>query len=323
MAAAHPPLLVIVGPTAAGKSAVAAAVCARVGGEVISADSGQIYRGLDIGTAKPSAEERARTPHHAIDLCEPTEQLDAAAWAAAADAAIEDVRSRGSVPVVCGGTGFYVRALLHGLSAIPPIDTGLREAVRAEVAERGPAAMHGELAEVDPEAAARIAPRDPQRIGRALEVYRQTGRTLTSWHDEHAFAPVRYDARVVGLWPSREQLRARVNSRVGAMLEAGWIDEVRCLLEAGLPPEAPGLRTLGYRDVVAHVIGAAGAAGAEALPGVIATAHWRYARRQLTWFRGVTTREDALVHIDPTATADRPSVVDPLCALAEGRGASL
>lgn len=314
-AAARSSLLVVVGPTAAGKSAVVSAVCERVGGEIVSADSGQVYRGLDIGSAKPTLAERARTPHHAIDLCDPTEQLDAARWTAVADAAIADIRARGRVPIVCGGTGFYVRALLHGLSPIPPIDPALRQAVRDEVAARGPVEMHAELAAADPEAAGRIAPQDPQRVGRALEVWRQTGRTLTSWQRAHAFAPVRHLARVVGLWPPSAVLRSRIEARVGAMLDAGWVAEVRAVLASGVPPDAPGLQTLGYRDVVRHLLGGLPLA---ALAPAIATAHWRFARRQLTWFRGITTREDHLEHMDPTAPQD---VVDHLCALATSSGA--
>lgn len=291
-----PPLLVLVGPTAAGKSAAAMAACEALGGEIVSADSGQVYRGLDIGSAKPTAAERARIRHHGIDLAAPEEQVDAATWCDAADRAIADVRERGRIPLVCGGTGLYVRVLLHGLSPIPPVDAGVRAAVREELAARGPLALHAELAAVDPEVAARVAPTDPQRIGRALEVWRQTGKALGQWQREHAFRPRRYQARVFGLWPEREVLHRRIEERVGVMLRAGWVAEVERLLAAGVPPDAPGLRTLGYRDIVTHL---AGGLSAGELPARIATQHRRYARRQLTWFRGVTTREDQLERLDP------------------------
>ena len=300
-------MLVIVGPTAAGKTAIAMAVCERVDGEIISADSVQVYRGLDIGSAKPSMEERARVPHHCLDLIEPSQRLDAAAWAAAADDAIADIRGRGKVPIVCGGSGLYVRALLHGLVPIPDIEPEIRQAVRAQLSERGPEAMHRELEGVDPGAAERIAPRDGQRITRALEVWQSTGRALTDWQEEHRFASKRHAAHVVGLWPERELLYHRINRRVVAMLDAGWFSEVRELLQSGIAPAAPGLQTMGYRDVVACVRG-------ERDPGVmkkqVAQSHRRYARRQLVWFRGVSAREDRLVHHDP----DEVGLIDALVA---------
>ena len=299
------PLLVIVGPTAAGKTAVAMALCERFGAEIVSADSVQVYRGLDIGSAKPTPEERARVPHHGLDLIDPTEQLDAAAWARYADDAIGDIRRRGKLPIVCGGTGLYVRALLRGLIPIPEIPEALRADVRREVQAKGPEAMHESLKKVDSEAAERIAPRDKQRIARALEVWRATGKALSAWQAEHRFASRRYPARVVGIWPEREVLYARINRRVEAMLEAGWCDEVRGLIAEGMPLDAPGLQTMGYRDICAHL---KGDLDAEALWERIAQSHRRYARRQLVWFRGVTTREESLVHYPSEA----PDLIDAL-----------
>ncbi|MGB0589672.1 MAG: tRNA (adenosine(37)-N6)-dimethylallyltransferase MiaA [Myxococcota bacterium] len=302
------PLLVIVGPTAAGKTAAAIAVCERVGGEIVSADSVQVYRGLNIGSAKPTAEERARVPHHCLDLIDLDMRLDAAGWSAHADQAIEDIRSRGKVPIICGGTGLYVRALLHGLIPIPEIPEEVRSTVRKEVASRGAEVMHEELAQVDPEAAERIAPRDRQRIGRALEVWRTTGRALSAWQADHRFAETRYDAKVVGLWPEREVLYERIDRRVDAMLTSGWFDEVEGLLGDGVSPEAPGLQTMGYRDVTACI---RGTQEATEVAERIARTHRRYARRQLVWFRGVTTREDALTHYPP----DTAGLIDALVAL--------
>lgn len=288
------PILVLVGPTAAGKSELALALAEDAGGEIVSADSVQVYRGLDIGSAKPTAAERARVPHHALDLISPEERIDAARWAEVADAAI----AVASGPVlVAGGTGLYVRALLHGLSPAPATEPPIRAAVAEELRSLGPEALHASLRAVDPEAAARIPPTDPQRLTRALEVFRQTGRPLSAWQADHGFSPRRHDARVVGLWPDRVVLAARIASRVDAMLRRGWVEEVEALLSTGVPPDAPGLRTLGYRDVVRRLRGEVSAAD---LPAVLATAHRRYAKRQLTWFRGVTAKDDPFLHLDPT-----------------------
>ena len=292
---AHPPLLVVVGPTGAGKSAAVMTLCEHIGGELVSADSVQVYRGADIGSAKPSAAEQARVPHHCIDLVTPGQQLDAATWVAHADRAIEDVRARDRVPIVCGGTGFYVRALLKGLSPIPAIDEALRSEVRELLRTRGPQAMHAELAQVDPEASARISPGDPQRISRALEVYRQTGKTLSAWQSEHRFADTRHEARVVGWWPEREQLYARINARVPRMLAAGWREEVAKMLAEHVPVDLPPLNALGYRQMVSHV---KGDLSEPELLGAIQQAHRRYARRQLTWFRRVTARDHTMTRID-------------------------
>lgn len=297
-------LLVLVGPTAAGKSALAMQLARLERGELVSADSVQVYRGVDIGSAKPSAAEQAEIPHHGIDLVDPGADFDAHAWARHADAAIEAIRSRGAHPIVVGGTGLYVRALLHGLSRVPPISEAVRAEVRRALDERGAPALHEALAQVDPAAAARIEPTDPQRIGRALEVYRETGRTLSSFQAEHGFREQRHRALVIGLWPPREVLYGRIEARVHRMIAAGWVEEVRQLLAAGVPEGCAALSALGYREVVAHL---RGEISAERLPEAIALGHRRYARRQLTWFRGVTTREDDLRHMDPRdpATVDR------------------
>lgn len=300
-------LVVIVGPTAAGKSALAQRLACSLGAEIVSADAVQVYRHLDIGSAKPSTADRASVRHHLVDILEPTETVDAATWAQAADEAIRDIRARGQRPIVCGGTGLYVRALLHGLTEIPDIDPAIRQAVRGEVADRGADVMHGLLAELDEPSAARIAPRDGQRIGRALEVFRQTGKPLSAWQADHAFAPRRHPARVVGLWPERDVLLSRIDARVDRMLADGWIDEVRTLLAGGLSPDAPGLCTLGYREVVAYL---QSPSPRGELAEAIRVGHRRYAKRQLTWFRGVTGKDDDLIHFDPTA----PDILERLTA---------
>lgn len=290
----HRPLLVLVGPTAAGKSAMAMALAESHGGEILAVDSAQVHSGLDIGTAKPTAEERARIPHHLIDLVGPDERMDAAAWALRADAIIAEVRGRGRLPILCGGTGLWVRALLHGLSVIPPVPDAIREAVSMELEARGPAALHAELARVDPAVAAKVGPADRQRIVRALAVYRTTGRALGEFQAEHGFRSARYPARVFGFWPERAALHGRIERRARAMLAAGWVDEVRALLGGGLAADAPGLQILGYRDIAAHL---GGAFPASALPPRITVSHRQYARRQITWFRGVSQREDALTEL--------------------------
>jgi tRNA dimethylallyltransferase len=300
-----PTLLCLVGPTAAGKSAIAIEVAGRLGGEIVSVDSVQAYRGLDIGSSKPTAAERTRVPHHGLDLCEPTEVLDAARWVQHAGEAIAGIAGRGRVPVLVGGTGLYLRALLRGLGEVPAIDPEVRAGVRREVAERGPQALHRELAGLDPDAAARIAPTDPQRIGRALEVVRQTGRPLSAIQAAHGFRARRYPAVVIGLWPPAEVLRERIAARARSMLDSGWIDEVGGLIRAGVPTDRGPLTALGYREVVHHV---EGRLAREDLTEAVARAHRRYAKRQLVWFRGISSREEGLVHLDPRD----PGVVDEI-----------
>jgi tRNA dimethylallyltransferase len=291
------PLHVIVGPTAAGKSAAALALAESVGAEIVSADAVQVYRGLDLGSAKPTPEEQARVRHHAIDIAHPDEVMDAARWRTAAMAAIADILERGRTPLVVGGTGLYIRALIFGLSPIPEIARVTRTSVRQRLAAEGPEALHLELADHDPESGERIAPRDGQRIARALEVFHETGRTLSDWQREHAFASPTFDARVLGLWPSKEALEQRITRRAARMIQSGWVTEVKSLLDRGVARDSPGLSSLGYRDVVAHL--------AQELPGSmlaerVATGHRRYAKRQLTWIRGQTSRDHELLHLDPS-----------------------
>lgn len=290
-------VLVIVGPTAAGKSRLALACCESLDGEIVSADSVQVYRRLDIGSAKPTQEEQARVRHWCIDLVEPNARFDAAAWAQAARDAIGDIRERGRVPVVVGGTGFYIRALFSGLHAVESVPEAVRLRVRADLKERGPAALHAELAKVDPAAAERIAPTDPQRIARALEVFRSTGTAISSHFetplDDTGLVPLTF-----GLWPSREILHAAINARAARMVGEGLVSEVRSLLADGVAHDSGPLTSLGYRQVVGHLHDEI---PEEDLVGAIAMAHRKYARRQLTWFRGITAREQDLVHLDPSA----------------------
>ncbi len=222
-------IAVIAGPTASGKTAVAVALARRVGGEIVNADSQQVYRGLDVGTAKPTPEERAAAPHHLVDVVEPGEGMDAARFAALADAAIASAASRGRVPVVAGGTGLYLRALLHGVVAAPGRDPALRARLEDEAARLGRPALHARLAAIDPDTAGRIRPNDLVRIVRALEIA-ASGLRPSELHAAHAFQEDRYDAAILALDPPRAELHARIDARVREMFEAGLLDETRALL---------------------------------------------------------------------------------------------
>lgn len=286
----RPPAIALMGPTASGKSAYAIALARRLGGEIVSVDSALVYRGLDIGAAKPTADERAQVPHHLVDVCDPWQPFSAADFARAARAAIDGILARGRLPVLAGGTGLYFRALLEGLSAMPEADPGVRAALAAEAAERGWAALHAELARVDPEAAARIHATDAQRIQRALEVYRLSGRAISDWQRNARTA--RLPLRVLKLVlapPQRALLHARIEARFDAMLTAGFLEEVRALralpeLRAHPRPlELPALRAVGYRQAWEHLDGAS--SPAEFRARAIAATR-QLAKRQYTWLRG-------------------------------------
>jgi tRNA dimethylallyltransferase len=275
-------LVAVVGPTASGKSALALRLARERGGEIVSCDSLQVYRGLDIGSAKATPPERASVPHHLLDVAEPGGTFSAADYARLAREALEAIRSRGRLPIVAGGTGLYLRALLQGLFAGPSRDDALRARLEA-VAERfGDARLHRLLARVDPEAAARIAPRDRVRVVRALEVFRATGRPITAGQREGA-EPLRgYRVLTVGLDPGRDELRRAVEERTRRMLELGLVDEVRGLLARGLGPDARPLQAIGYRQALA-VVG--GRLTVEEAERAIVTETLRFAKRQRTWFR--------------------------------------
>lgn len=283
--AAAPRLLVIAGPTASGKTALGVELARRLGGEIIGADSVQVYRGLDLGSAKPTGEELRGVRHHLLDVCDLEDPFDAGRYVALADAAIADVVSRGRVPLVVGGAGLYIRALIRGLAQGIPSDATVRAALNAR-ASKGPealAAMHDELAAVDPEYAAKIHRTDPIRIVRALEVYALSGEPISSHHRRHAAEPSRYEALFVGLEVPRPVLAERIAARARGMLAGGWIDEVRALLEAGHAWDAKALRSVGYAEVVAHV---RGELPRGALEAAVTQSTKDFAKRQRTWFRG-------------------------------------
>ncbi len=289
---AGPRVLAVVGPTATGKTALALDLARRLGGEVVGADAYQVYRRMDIGTAKPTAAELGGQPYHLLDVADPDEGFDAHRYVELADRAIADVVGRGRVPIVAGGTGLYVRALVRGLADMPGRDPGLRAELEDEARRKGPEALHRRLALVDPGYAGRVGPRDVVRIVRGLEVHAGSGRTITEVHEAHARAPDRLAALWLGLDPGREALRERVERRTAALFEAGFVDEVRGLRARGYGPELPSMKALGYRAVHRLIDGEIDEAEARRLT---TRDTMRYARRQRTWFRA----EPAVGWVDP------------------------
>jgi len=275
-------LIAVVGPTASGKSALAMELGQRWAAEIVSCDSLQVYRGLDIGSAKPGAAERAAVPHHLVDVADPEDGFSAATWAAAAAAAIEAILARGRLPLVVGGTGLYLRALLHGLFEGPSRRPELRARLEALAARHGDARLHRLLQGTDPAAAARIPIRDRVRVVRALEVWFATGRPISEQQPAARPAIEGVEVLTLALSPPRERLREAVERRTAAMLEAGLLDEVAALLARGLPPDLRPLQAIGYREAVAVLRGELDRAE---LHGRIVTATLRYAKRQRTWFR--------------------------------------
>lgn len=273
-------LLVVVGPTASGKTELAVRLAEALGGEVVSADSIQVYTQFEIGTGKPSAEERARVPHHLIDVVEPDRPMDAAEWAALADAKIAEIGARGRRAIVCGGTFLWVRALLHGLAETPPADARIREAHRERARTAGRAALHAELARVDPESAARLHENDFVRVSRALEVFELSGVPQSRWHASHAFARVRHPYRLLGVRHAPEALDARISRRIERMLAAGWLAEVESLTARGFG-DARAMRSVGYKQVHEAVT----TGDSAELHERIYRATRVFARRQRTWLR--------------------------------------
>lgn len=287
---ARPIAIALMGPTASGKSALALEWAERLGGEIVSVDSALVYRGLDIGAAKPDAGERTRVPHHLLDLREPWQPYSAAEFASDARLAIEAVVARGKLPILAGGTSLYFHALLHGLAPMPEADPELRAVIAEEAAQRGWPALHAELATIDPEAATRIHPTDPQRIQRALEVWRISGRPISEWQRERQQSRLPLRVLKLVLAPrERSVLHERIARRFDVMLAAGFLDETRRLralpqLHAvARPLDLPALRAVGYRQAWEHLDGAT-TAGEFRDRVIFATR--QLAKRQLTWLRG-------------------------------------
>ncbi len=280
----RPPLIVITGPTATGKTALGVELALRTDGEVISADSMQIYRTMDIGTAKPTREETRGVPHHMIDVADPGENWSVARWADMAAAVTEDIYARGKRPILVGGTGLYIDALLSGTAfADAPGDGALREALGAEYDALGGEAFRSALARVDPERAEKLAPADKKRLVRAMEVYRLTGETITEHDRRTRTLPPRYASiRYALTYRDRDALYRRIRLRVDEMDRRGLFGEVAALLAAGVPREATAMQAIGYKEAAAALRGEC--SRAEAL-AAIKQASCRYAKRQLTWLR--------------------------------------
>jgi tRNA dimethylallyltransferase len=292
-------IIVLSGPTASGKSELAIALARAFPMEIVNADSMQVYRFLDIGTAKPSPGELAEIPHHLIDVAYPDEPYNAGRYVADADGVIRGIVSRGRVPLVVGGTGMYIRALLRGLDPAPA-DPSVRADLERRWAEEGGGALHAELARVDPETAARVHPSDRVRVVRALEIARVSGapagRARTAWSS----APGRYRALFLALWPGREELYRRIDARTEGMFRKGLVNEVRRLLDMGYSRGLKPMGGLGYRQAVAHLLD--GVALAETVESTKRDTR-RYAKRQLTWLAA----EPGLVRVDPEGALDEVS----------------
>ena len=292
-----PRVVCVVGPTASGKTGLGIDLATALDAEIVSADSRQVYRHMDVGTAKPTPAERARVPHHCLDMVEPEEAFDVSRFRGAAAEAIAGIRARGRQALVVGGTGLWLRVLLQGLCDAPPETPELRAVLRVFAERDGVATLHGWLERLDPTAAARIHPNDTVRIVRALEVALSSGRPLSAWQAEHAFAYAPYDALVIGLALPVAELDARIAARVDAMLAAGFVAEVAALA-ARVPPETTAWRAVGYREMRDHVAGLTSLADAVA---ATVRATRQFAKRQRTWFR----RDAAIVWRHPRRDGGR------------------
>lgn len=302
----------LVGPTASGKTRAGVLVAETLGAEVVSLDSMAVYRGMDIGTAKPSAEERARVPFHLIDVCDQTEEFSAADYLRLAAVAVAEIHTRGRPVLFVGGTPLYLKLLLEGVFRGPRADWEFRRALRARAQQEGTEALHQELTRVDPEAARRLHPNDLRRIERALEVYHRTGRPLSQLRRENQVV-VAGPKRLVGLCRARTDLYRRIDERVERMWVAGFAEEVRRLAERGFSRSAS--QALGYREVLRHLAGELTLAEARELT----QRHTRqFAKRQLTWFRSLPNISwvDVAPEDPPEALAER--VIKALAPMAPG-----
>ena len=293
-----PKIIVVCGPTASGKTALAVELAKARGGEVVSADSMQIYRRMDIGTAKPTVEEMQGIPHHMIDIIDPAEDFSVARYVDMAAERVDDILARGKLPIVAGGTGLYIDSLLSGrtFSAFSP-ESPLRAQLEGRIRAEGGQALLDELARVDPEAAARLHPNDEKRIVRALEVYLTTGKTITQHNAETLAIPPRYEALTLNLsYERREDMWGRIDKRVDVMMAQGLVEEVRALLDSGVSDKCTAMQAIGYKEMV-HAVRVTGdyAAGAEE----IKLRSRQYAKRQLTWFKRNTQARQLVWGSDP------------------------
>lgn len=272
-------LLAFVGPTASGKTDLAMQVCEKIGGEIVSVDSVQVYRGFDIGSGKPTKSEQARVRHHLVDIADPSDALDAARFAEMAHRAIDEIRSREKIPVLCGGTFLWMKALLFGLAPVAAANEEIRARHREEVETRGRGALHERLKKIDPQAAERLHPNDVVRVSRALEVHELTGRTLTEAQKGHGFSEARHEACLVAISRSPDELTTRIRTRVEHWLSDGWIEEVETLRARGFA-DARAMKTVGYLEIGRFLDGSV---AREDLGEAIVRRTRIFARRQRTW----------------------------------------
>ena len=297
------PLLVILGPTASGKSRLGLEVAERIHGEIVSADAFSVYRGLDIGTDKPTLEDRRRIRHHLVDIADPRQRFSAGEFAKAASRAIADIASRDRTAIVVGGTHFYIRALVEGLFPSPPRDAVKGERLAAEW-QRDPDSVFRRLEEVDPESAKRISPADRQRVLRALEIYELTGESLTSHWQRHR-RPTRYHALMVAPRHSRQDLYARIDARAERIFASGLVEEVQRVLASGVPVDAHALKAIGYRQVVELL---EGRCDLQSAIDDTKRSSRKFAKRQLTWLRGF--EKGALHWVPPADKGGAPVITN-------------
>ena len=294
----------LAGPTASGKSAVSLILAERLNAEIVSLDSMTVYRGMDIGTAKPALEERARVPHHLIDIADPHVDFSVAEFLRMASLAVEDIVNRGRVPLFAGGTGLYLRSILRGMSEGPEANWEIRSQWERRARENGSEWLHGQLRNVDPVTAARLHPNDMRRIIRAIEVFELTGNPISSGHQHGQRLPEQAARLVVWLDPNREWLRKRIGDRVDDMMRQGWLEETRMLLLRTPKPGRTAGQALGYRELSGHL---EGQTTLEAAVEQIRTATRQFAKRQYTWFRNLEecTAVTVAGHETPEELANR------------------
>ena len=277
------PIILLSGPTAVGKTELALEIALRLGTEIVNADSMQVYRHMDIGTAKPGAKERALVPHHLLDVADPDESFDAARYAELARPVIETLLDRGKIPLIVGGTGLYLKILTKGICPGAPGSQEVKKQLIREMEEQGLPKLHEELLRVDPDAGRRIHPHDRQRIVRALEVFRLTGSPLSLRQSQHRFNERIYRSIKIFLYRERNVLYERINRRVRQMIDEGLLEEVRRLMERGYGPELKPMQSLGYKQMAAYL---RGELAWDSAVSEMQRATRQYAKRQLTWFRG-------------------------------------
>jgi tRNA dimethylallyltransferase len=280
----RPKALIICGPTGVGKTAFSIALAQKFGGEIVGADSMQIYRQMDIGTAKPSAAERSTVAHHLVDIVDPDAPFDAQKYAETAIQIVSKLTAHGIIPLVVGGTGLYIKALVFGLFDAESANADLRERLKREAQAKGALPLYERLTAVDPDTARKLHPNDTHRVIRALEIYEISGAPLSAYHRRHRFQQRRLETLTLGLHMDREQLYQRIDARVDAMLNAGLLDEVRRLLDDGYSPDLKSMQSIGYRHMINFLHGRM---NWEEAVRTLKRDTRRYAKRQLTWFKAV------------------------------------